>query len=503
MPTSIEDLPEEMLLKIFSHLELDDRKTAGTVCRRWSTLALRCTDLQLEVDFRGPDGEDVYHRVLLASSRPYKHLVFYFGYDYAKCELLLHILARFASTVDTLKLLPNNFVPVEIEFLAKIVALCPNLKRLHVDACTFQNQSDVEVKIPPMNHLSDLYLENNLLDLREFDFRDVTPNITGLHLQIGYYSQRPQQFLQHIGPRLKELEVWFLTEDHFPSVCGMNFPLLEKVNFYCVDSSFDDCHTIEQLARFFQQCSKLKEATLRCNVNELVLGSMSQLCANLQSLCLSIEELSEECFLYLSELRSLKRLRIEDARIHAPDPNFCRPFKKLVMLTLYSVQIDDPSKFNRFACISFPVLATLELLHVCCGMNQATMFKFHSIICSSLLYLERLVLHESEKFLDLDLFFYFATLTKLRELRLKFRGLTDYICPYDTNLVFVRNLILDVVLINDACLLKLLELLPEVKRLQLSSVNGCSADGIRAARERLPLCDISVKRRVRIEERLC
>ncbi|XP_058467113.1 uncharacterized protein LOC131440043 isoform X1 [Malaya genurostris] len=502
MTTSTEDLPEEMLVKIFAHLELEDRKTAAAVCHRWSRLALRWTELQLVVDFRRPGEEDTIHRILLCSSRPYRHLVLYFGYDYAKCNLLLQILEKFSSTMDTLKLLPNNFVPVEIEFLANMLKFCSNLKRLHVDACTFQHHTDAEINFPPLNNLCDLYLENNLLDLPEIDFREVTPNITGLHLQISYYSKRPQQFLQHFCARLKELEVWFLTEDHFASVCGMNFPLLEKVNFYSVDSSFDDSRSLDSLAGFFQRCAKLKNVTLRCNANEHVLGRIAPFCSNLQCLCISIEELSEECFRYLSELRCLKRLRIEDAIIHAPDPGHCSPFKKLQMLSLYSVHIRDPKKFNTFASSLCPALAILELLHLCCGMNEATMFKFYSAICSNLLYLQRLVLHESEKLLDLDLFFYFASLSQLRELRLQFRGLTNYICTYESNLVFIRSLSIDVPSINDTCLLKLLELLPTVNRLHLSSVNDCSAEGIRQARERLPLCDISVKQRVRIEERL-
>ncbi|XP_055523779.1 uncharacterized protein LOC129717704 [Wyeomyia smithii] len=498
MTAVIQDLPEEMLVHIFSYLDFDDRKVAATVCRHWSGLALRWGDIQLEVDFRRSGVESTYHQVLMASQRPYRHVTLFFGHDYAKCALLLDILSQFASTLDTLTILPNSFIPVELVFLAQVAGLCPTLKRLHVDVCTFQNKPYTEIRFPPLNNLFDLYVENNLLDLREIDIRETMPNVTGLHVQISYYSKRPQAVLQHFGNRLQELEVWFLTEDHFPSVCEMNFPLLKKVNFYCVDCNFDDFRMIGQFATFFQHCPELVEATLRCNINAPVLNTITQICTNLQSLCLSIEDHSAECFRSLSELHNLKRLRIEDASISVPEMEYYVVFKNLHTLTLYSVQIVHSSKFNSFMCSCFPKLATLELLNICCGMNQAEMFKLHSSICSNLNTLERLVLCESERLLDLDLFFYFASLVRLRELRLEFRSLTDYICPYDTNLLYVRTLILHVPQMHDESLRKLIQLLPKIRLIMLSKNNGFSVDGIRAISDQLPECDIRVKRRVQV-----
>ncbi|XP_053681696.1 uncharacterized protein LOC128732470 [Sabethes cyaneus] len=499
MPTSSQDLPEEMLVHIFSYLELDDRKTVATVCRRWSELAFRWNEVQLEIDLRQSGVEATYHRVLKASERPYRHLMIIFGYDQAKCVLLLHILARFYDSLESLTILPDNFVPVELHLLAQVFALCPNLKRLHVEYCTFQHRRGAEIYFTPLTNLFDLYVDNNLLDMREIDIREAMPNITGLNLQISYYSKRPQVVLQHFSPRLIKLGVCFLTEDHFPRICEISFPLLKKLNFYCVDCNFDDFRLIERFAHFIQRCPDLTEVILRCNINALVMKNIAQICTNLQYLCLSTKEHTTECFHYLSELHNLKLLRIEDAIISVPEVEQFVVFKTLHTLTLYSVQITHVNKFNSFVRNCFPKLATLELLNVCRRMNQADMFKLYSTVCHDFVTLECLVLSESGKLLDLDLFFYFASLPRLRELRLRFRNLTDCICPYATNIMYIETLTLDVPQIHDECLHKLTELLPRVRLIVLSENNGCSVEGIRTARDRLTQCDIRVKRKVHIE----
>uniref|UniRef100_A0A8D8L9U8 (northern house mosquito) hypothetical protein n=1 Tax=Culex pipiens TaxID=7175 RepID=A0A8D8L9U8_CULPI len=491
--TTIDDLPEEMLETIFSHLDLEDRKSVTAVCNRWSRLALRWSELQLEVDFRKCGTEESYRQTLLVSQRPYKHLVCYFGYDYAMGDLLLYILAKFSESLETVKLIPNQFVPVELSFFASLTKLSANLKKLHIDACNFRDNSDGEIECHPLNNLQDLYLENNLLDLPgEHDIRELTPNITALHVQISYYSDRPLHVLRHFGPRLKELEVWFLSEDRFLEVCSMEFPCLRKINFYCVDWIFQDEDTIWMVQQFFRKSPDLREATLRCNMIAPILADLANSCQNLSFLCLSMETVSADCFRWFSSLRNLKSLRLEDATIESPNLEQCPTLSSLRKISLYSVKITNALDLNHFLCRSYPALSVLELINVTtCGS-----FLYDQVVLScNMAQLERLVLIEPDKSINLMLFEY-IDLLKLREVKLKFKESYLASIPVGKQLR-IQHITMELSVVNADTFKNLRLVLPNLKRLTLS---GCSRNDVQTAREILTGCDVRYRRKWRFEE---
>ncbi|KAL9694120.1 hypothetical protein quinque_013405 [Culex quinquefasciatus] len=471
--TTIDDLPEEMLETIFSHLDLEDRKSVTAVCHRWSRLALRWSELQLEVDFRKCGTEESYRRTLLVSQRPYRHLVCYFGYDYAVGDLLLYILAKFSESLETIKLIPNQFVPVELSFFASLTKLSANLKKLHIDACNFRDNSDGELEFHPLNNLQDLYLENNLLDLPGgHEIRELTPNITALHVQISYYSDRPLHVLRHFGPRLKELEVWFLSEDRF----------------------LEDGDTIQMVQQFFRKSPELREATLRCNMIEPILADLANSCKNLRFLCLSMETVSADCFLWFSSLRNLKSLRLEDATIESPNLEQCPTLSGLRKISLYSVKITNALDLNHFLCRSYPALSVLELINVTtCGS-----FLYDQVVLScNMAQLERLVLIEPDKSINLMLFEY-IDLPKLREVKLKFKESFLASIPVGKQLR-IQYVTIELSVVNVDTFQNIRLVLPNLKRLTLS---GCSRNDFQTAREIITGCDVRYRRKWRFEEAL-
>ncbi|XP_038105227.1 uncharacterized protein LOC6035050 isoform X2 [Culex quinquefasciatus] len=471
--TTIDDLPEEMLETIFSHLDLEDRKSVTAVCHRWSRLALRWSELQLEVDFRKCGTEESYRRTLLDSQRPYRHLVCYFGYDYAVGDLLLYILAKFSESLETMKLIPNQFVPVELSFFASLTKLSANLKKLHIDACNFRDNSDGELEFHPLNNLQDLYLENNLLDLSGgHEIRELTPNISALHVQISYYSDRPLHVLRHFGPRLKELEVWFLSEDRF----------------------LEDGDTIQMVQQFFRKSPELREATLRCNMIEPILADLANSCKNLRFLCLSMETVSADCFRWFSSLQNLKSLRLEDATIESPNLEQCPTLSSLRKISLYSVKITNALDLNHFLCRSYPALSVLELINVTtCGS-----FLYDQVVLScNMAQLERLVLIEPDKSINLMLFEY-IDLPKLREVKLKFKE--SFLASISVGKQLrIQYVTIELSVVNVDTFQNIRLVLPNLKRLTLS---GCSRNDFQTAREIITGCDVRYRRKWRFEEAL-
>lgn len=502
---TIQDLPDEVLEQILSYLELEDCKSALRVCQRWSALKpFNWPSVQLVVDFGKNAGKEAEcHQTLLACNRRYKHLVFYFGYDFEKYDLFVDILSHFSRSVESLKLMPNTFIPIKLKFFAQIAALCSNLKHLHIDACNF-DYSRFDLEFAPMNNLEELYLENNLLSLIP-NMQDITPNISRLHMQISYYSQESRTFLRHCSPRLLELEIWFLSEDYFLTVCSMHFPLLEKLNFYCVDLCVFELEENDEtgpIDRFFQRLPRLREVTLRCNMIDPVIARLCQSCRNLEFLCLSMEEFHEESFRAICHLKQLKRLRIEDASISVPEDLNCPPLKSLRVLSLYTTRIEEQDKFNRFLLHVFPCLTVLEMLHLCSRVSQGRTFELHARICNSLSALQRLVVTEPAGNIQLGPFLEFCATRGPRELRLKCWNMLDMFPLEEIPPIPVRTLILDAPLISPTVLQKLVKSMGSLTRLELVLADYCSPEVIRRLRAIFPRCEIKVRRKVQIEEPL-
>ncbi|XP_062542066.1 uncharacterized protein LOC134210029 [Armigeres subalbatus] len=503
--TSFRDLPDEMLENILSYLSFEDRKSALQVCQRLSTVKpFDFATVQLVVDFaRNPGQEATYFRILLASNRPYKHLVLYFGYDSGKYDLLVEIFQHFSAKLETLKLIPHNFIPVKLKLFAQVAALGSNLRHLHIDACNFDYSRD-EMDFPVMRNLEELYLENNLLSLVP-SMKDITPNITRLHMQISYYSEEPQLFLRHFSSSLVELEIWFLSEDYFMTICEMQFPSLKKINFYCVDLEIDHIGSLEKIElinSFFKEIPLLTEVTLRCNIDDRVIQKLCRSCVNIQFLCVSMDYFLQESFLAVCELKQLQHLRIEEAAINVPTEMYL-PIKSLQILTLYSVRIVHEDKFNEFIRDAFPNLIAIEMLHLNTRKNESRSFQLHTKITQDMSSIQRLVFSEPGTNVMVNSLLEFCETSGSLELRLRCWNIVDLFPGDETpELIRVQKLNLDVPMIAPSVMHKLISSMRELRQLEVALSDYCTPKVIDTLREQFPRCHVVAKRKVPIEEPL-
>ncbi|XP_053698460.1 uncharacterized protein LOC128745411 [Sabethes cyaneus] len=498
MSVTIGDLPEEMLDKIFTYLSLEDRKAVSRVCLHWSRLALRRMNFQLAIDVRRNKLERTYLRVLLASNRRYRHLWLYFGSRQDKSDLMLVILRRFADSLETLKIMSDSTIALRLDFLSHVIEICRNLRTLHLQSVLFQHHDGSEITFGVLPKLDRLYLRSNLLEFDDVPIEKMTPNITSLFVMISYVSPRPIEFLRHFSPRLKQLEIRFLTDDHFNAFSRLGFPQLEQLSLSSADSLLEGSR-LTSYVEFFNDLSHLVELTLQYEISTPVLGSVVKCCKNLQSLCLNTEELLDEHFALIGELKYLKALRLMSANIDIEKAELVPVMPNLRLLTLEALAVVKSLEMNNFLRRSFPALVTLQLLRLCSHMNSASMNIFYSNLMSNLNTLERLVLSEKENELDMKLLSCFAQLPRLHILQLHFRNLVHYNSQHDLSSIgSFRTLVLDVRNVSDEILQNLLDHLPKLKQLEMPTAHLCSADGLLAIRKKHPECTIVTRLKFRM-----
>ncbi|XP_055530540.1 uncharacterized protein LOC129721691 [Wyeomyia smithii] len=358
----IYDLPEEILPYIFDHLPLQDLKNVSLVCRLWSQIAFSgrfLNRVMLRLDFR--DGiQNLYERYLLHSDRAYRHVGFYYRSDQLDLDMLLAVLEKLEDSIITLKICPNYFIM--LPDLRQILMQVPNLESLFIVSriCPDLSKRDAGMSFPVMRKLKHLYLENDGgLQLDEIDFRTMTPNIISLDMDCD--SERALTVYDHFSSQLRELAVFFKRDDYFLPFCELRFSELEVLDFYSDDQQFDIPQSVQMVCQFFQRMPKLQKITLRCNINEKVLMTITESCPELNTLYLKGDNLGEKSFSHLGQLKKLKSLKIE-GWIRCNILQGCKPIPSLDRMYLHSVLVDDTQGFFRLLKDIAPNLRTLEAI---------------------------------------------------------------------------------------------------------------------------------------------
>ncbi|XP_055543221.1 uncharacterized protein LOC129728780 isoform X2 [Wyeomyia smithii] len=479
-----------MLDKVFTYLSLEDRKAVSRVCLYWSRLAFRRMNFQIAIDVRKNKSERTYLRVLLGSNRRYRHLWFYFGNRQDKSELMLAIMRTFADSLETLKIMSDSTIALRLDVLSHVAGICRNLKILHLQSVLFQYHDCSDTQFDALARLERLYLRSNLLEFSDVPIETMTPNITSLFIIISYVSVRPIEFLRSFSSRLRQLEVRFLTDDHFGAFSKLEFPQLEQLSLSSADSLLEG-NKLASYVELFHGLSNLVELTLQYEISITVLESVTKCCKKLRSLCLDTEELFDEHFVLIGELKCLEALRLMSAEIGIENAESFPVLPGLRQLTLEGVSVEMFFELNSFIRHSFPALASLQLVRVCRHMDTGKMAIFYNCLLCNLLSLERLLLSEKENELDMKLFACFVQLPRLHRIQLHFRSLVAYNSLHDFSSVCnFRTVVLDVRQIDEKNLQMMLNQLPMLKQLEIPAAHFCSTEGLQIIRQKHPDCII-------------
>ncbi|XP_058830803.1 uncharacterized protein LOC131689610 [Topomyia yanbarensis] len=295
----IRDLPEEILILIFSFLKLRDRKVASRVSRLWNRLAFTdrpMKNISLHVsDYLDPK----QRRVLLKSKRCYRNLTLEWT-ESSKVQYFVDVLEKFGTDLNSLKLSTYVVTPlILIRFLLK----APNLNELIIEGCFCSEGCDM--LFPTFKNIRVLELtqrgfENEVCELIPRLF----PSLTSLDLVAA--EDAAFELIVFYGKQLKCLHV-LLECSHFQKFCSLDcLENLRRIHVFWPQPS-----DYRHLVGCFQQMNLLQSASLTGTLNE---GTFELICTRwkqLEHLCVNVQTMKAATFRNVTKLDKLTTLKLQ------------------------------------------------------------------------------------------------------------------------------------------------------------------------------------------------
>ncbi|XP_058464622.1 uncharacterized protein LOC131438539 [Malaya genurostris] len=342
----IRDLPEEILILIFSFLKLRDRKKASRVSRLWNRLAF--TDRPMKtISLHVVDYLDSKQRgILLKSNRNYRNLTLEWT-EASKLQYFADILEKFGTNLCSLKLSTYVVTPlILIRFLLKT----PNLNELIIEGCFCSEGCNMlfpNFKNLRMLELTQRGFENEVCALIPRLF----PSLTSLDLVIA--EDAAFELILFYGKQLKCLHV-LLEFSHFQQFCSLDcLQNLQRVHVYWPQPS--DYRTSVDC---FQQMNLLQSASLTGALNDTTFELVCTRWKLLEHLCVNVQSMEAATFRNISKLQKLTTLMLQGS---IRENNFIKDIKlpkvKHLVLDGVSTSYDFYAHLNHFV----PAIETLKI----------------------------------------------------------------------------------------------------------------------------------------------
>ncbi|XP_039452371.2 uncharacterized protein LOC120431296 [Culex pipiens pallens] len=481
--TTIHNLPDDILLEIFSYLSIDYCQTASLVCRRWDVLAFGTNRVQLNVTIlnKNRSMEKSYRRSLSRSKRPYRHL------KLVDCRhsLVLQVLAKFTSNLNSLTLSCD----VKLEHLAEIVQLCPNIRSLDVKFSNFEQISQKTVVLRPLVNLEILKVDIGFLNLPGINLSQLAPNVTSLTIVYSEDLAVPAPVLDHYGPRLRELillvNLCLKRGTKIHNVWQTKFPLLQRFECHLGrhDGSDDPYDPITDMDRILEHCEHLHVAKFyRVTYLPRLTLKLSQLCTNLRELSLGMIRVTAQHFVHICQLQQLKYLHIEESTVETPNFQCYQVLDSLTELSLHAANFDNSYQFNDFVRHAFPALSSFRV-HNCRDSYYIAEVKFWGLQL-----LEQLSVREIQP-ICWEFIVNLSSLPLLKTVTLICSNFPEYTLDHVPHVVSTSIQSLSILAeLTDDDLCRLVCFFSNLRLLKLRNLTGCTADGIRKAQKLVPEC---------------
>ncbi|ETN66247.1 hypothetical protein AND_001963 [Anopheles darlingi] len=480
----LSDLPDELLVMIFDHLDVVGLKEASMVCSRWAGLAFsgrRMDRVLLKVDYTLHEPAD-YDKTFLESSRNYRHLQYAYSSEEMGLNYFLRLLGKFKNSIQTLKIWPSFFIT--LHQLQQILLELPDVQHLSVQSriCyDFERRNIPQEPFPVRSKLRSLLLDTEIgLQCDGFDIRTVAPNLACLDMDCD--SQQALEVYTHFSGQLTSVGVFFKTDEYFLTFCELAFPLLEELDFYCDDQQMFDPTAVRTICRFFRNLTKLRRLTLRCNVSKEVIDSIASRCPELLYFSMKTDLLQANSLQSLGQLSKLKTLQLDGWML---DNVFqgCKPIPTLSSVRLVSTKVSDPLVLYDHLGNVAPRLRDLVLIEV--DIDDDVL----RFICDNFKHLKCLTLESCLMITDEGIK-YISRLPVLRDLQLAYMDISGKtITSFLSNSIHYLSM-LRCDMITDDDLLKLPVAFPSLQQLDITSCHRVSEDGIVRLRAVMPLCCI-------------
>ncbi|XP_062549024.1 uncharacterized protein LOC134213729 [Armigeres subalbatus] len=468
--TLMNNLPLELLDRIFSYLPLSDRKSSSLVCRLWSEQVfsgrfLRNIELKLIMGW----GES---ERLRKTARRYRNVFILAPFALESCEynfgFIVKVLDELGADLESFHCV-INFTEEQLWYL---IIRAPNLKQLIVgmDSRTLSQQN---YSLPELRYLRSSGPLANVFQIK-------CPSSYSLSTFCTNFTERSNvnnsiMLLRRLAPDLKSLQLY--SKRYYIPIEELQFPNVEVLRL-----GGRICKTGDGALRtFFGGFKLLKDVNLGFNVKEHVLDMITNICPGIVKLHLENDVLKPGHFRSLERLKCLKTLSLigsVDSRVVME----CKPLESVNCFCLHMSHLNcEMSIVEDFRQLLPNVIDMNVTLSQISSSLFATVF-----ICVNFPHLKRLTISNNiAGSYSLD---EFRHLDRLEELTLRFIPMPVML---EVSKKFLKRLRFECCSwLTDGYLSQLPEKYPNLKYLELEECRQVSPKGVEVIRSRLPNCVI-------------
>ncbi|XP_053689665.1 uncharacterized protein LOC128738501 [Sabethes cyaneus] len=478
---NLKALPPELIWNVLDNLtNLQDRKRASLVCKKWNRMVFNSKSLR-DVSLRictkvssleQLETEELIERmfdVMTRSKRNYVNIEF-FHVNFERSavrELLFFVVQLCCDSIECLRF--TNCHGLRRSELWQILELLPRLRELIVSGGIYYDNLGNDVSVCKLNRLESLTLDIGD-DCRLYnDFASNASNVECLNIRTinGCVDLRDVAATRRFSQQLKALS--FSTNRYYNQAefSEMSLSQLTKLELKVSGYVWPD---------LFKQLKLLKELKLEASINDEVIAAICSTSSKLKRLNLLSSGLVEcKKFNMMARLEDLEELQIRGIYKYSWRHV---SFSKLSRLYLDNVGTD----FTNFLK-DLTSLRSLEIHDTKLKNEQLIKITLNSRT------VERLELAFCSKISDKG-FKHLMDMTSLRELRLwgiqVSKNIDErFVCPRLQNIIFYFNDFID------DCTLNALALrLPQLKQLVLYDCYRISPQGVTELRKTLSSCKV-------------
>ncbi|EAT40104.1 AAEL008137-PA [Aedes aegypti] len=490
---NIEELPDEILCRIFQYLDRYDRRAAMLVCSRWDLIGFGTgANVVLKIYVC----EEAYQRyenfglmrysyketleALLISDRVYQHISLIWDTEKRNQKTILNILSRFSPTVYTLEM-HSCGCETDLRWVASVLGMLPNLKELNMNGVFIDEETFRRIDMNPMYYLHTLQ-DKQQISAFVYNAPDVFACVTTLYVRIT--KDIPLlELLNGLSPQLVHLTV-YMTPKLFEQYSEEEFPSLETLEIFSLDEKVDK--SIELLAQIVLRAPKLKRLKLLARNDISVLSHLEPLYGTLEKLAIYVDTLNPALLEMIEKFEKLEHLWLRGI----PLVNFKEPNNGLPILTSVRVLVIESSETvpfcDEFYRDCFPNLIELQL--------QFADPDDHCLkIVEHIPTLRRLIIRNPWYGTDLQHFVEFCRKLKAPEFHITcfsmYKGQWHSSQPV-REAKNLEKLCINAASIEVGFYEQMMKLMPALKVLQLALKNDCPDETVRTLVDQFPRCKL-------------
>ncbi|XP_055607244.1 uncharacterized protein LOC129754985 isoform X2 [Uranotaenia lowii] len=506
---NILDLPNELLLYVFDHLDFRTRLIASQVCRLWNHLTftgLFMDRIYLSLNVTTHNQPELFY-TLGQNLRCYRHISLQFD----NCEIDLSLLVPLLESNDRLEsLLLTGVERMEPQEMNLLLSSVRNLKKLIIlnwkagketwtFPCVRTNNGSVHVD---QNLANDWFSEDTPVVLSNLEclclitssktqaferLKSKFPNVR--LLQITVRNERACELLHSYSNQLTNLAIESPFPEMFLTMGDLSFPKLFHLTLDRME--LHDQRILTKCVSFFRNpnhCRSFRELIFhpKFMVRTPMFSTICDHCSNLRSLSLSLDYMDGDALKDITNLRLLENLTLQGTCYFRESPSW-----PIQIPTLRQVKIAGsrfPISLLEFIADIAPMLESLALEDV---ENPEEMFRTIPRLVSGIVHLEMGYTEGFERPPSCHPSGLLRTMNQLERYCLRRVIIKHGIQGWLQDASHLKSVRLeDCKTLTDTNLVILTTNCPKLRQLEIEKCSHITASGVQGFRERIPCCKV-------------